>query len=237
MLALNEFWPSQASIMYMKRPFMSLRPTSFSSLTPLRPDGCGQSMRIPIRYVCDPMLRIIHKIDEQQTRNVTTNPPLWNINGGTYHDGKVYFLTNGNSVRGIYTVDWIDGTATPVVNNYRGRHLNSPNDAIVDSKGNIWFTDPAYGWYSAWEGVQAPELPNAVYHFNSTSKALIALSNAVALVPNGLALSADESILYVSDSNSTSGRPAENYPASQRNIWAFDVDGSVISNARMVYQT
>jgi gluconolactonase len=123
------------------------------------------------------------------------------------------------------------------VNNYRGRHLNSPNDIIIDSKSNLWFTDPAYGWYSGWPRVKAPELPNSIYFFNSSLKALIALSNSIALVPNGLAFSADESILYVSDTNSTSGRPVQSSLASQRNIWAFDVNGTSISNARLVYET
>lgn len=142
----------------------------------------------------------------------------------------------------MYAADYHrNGTvnATLIVNNYRGRHLNSPNDAIVDSKANLWFTDPAYGWYNDWPGVQPPELPNSIYFFNTTSKALKALSNSVALVPNGLALSADETILYVSDSNSTSGRPPHRSPTSPRNIWAFDVDieVGVISNPRMIYVT
>jgi sugar lactone lactonase YvrE len=144
--------------------------------------------------------------------------------------------TNGNSARGLWTFNATDGSATAVVNNYRGRHLNSPNDVVIDSNSNLWFTDPAYGWYSAWPGVSAPELPNSIYFFNTTSKALISLSNSVALVPNGLALSEDESILYVTDSNSTSGQPTQNYAASQRNVWAFDIDGVMLSNPRLVYE-
>lgn len=162
---------------------------------------------------------------------------MWNINGGTYANGKTYFATNGGSVRGLYEVDYRDGTAVPIVNNYHGRHLNSPNDLIVDSRSNIWFTDPAYGWYSAWPDVQPPELPNTIYFFNTTSKALKAVSTSVALVPNGLALSADETVLYVSDSNSTSGRPLQQSATSQRNIWAFNVKGTVMSNPKLIYVT
>ena len=88
-------------------------------------------------------------------------------------------------------------------------------------------------------GVSRPELPNSIYFFNTTSKALITASNSVALVPNGLAFSSDETVLYVSDSNSTSGRPVEQSPDSLRNIWAFDhvPNSTTLSNPRLIYQT
>lgn len=102
--------------------------------------------------------------------------------------------------------------------------------------------------------MQAPELPNAIYFFNTSSKALVALSNGVVLVPNGIALSRDERTLYVSDSNSTSQRPIQSSLESERNIWAFDINanananinskrtpggdlGPSISNARLVHST
>jgi sugar lactone lactonase YvrE len=175
--------------------------------------------------------------DNPKTRNITTNPPLWNINGGTYHKGRVYVVTNGSPTRAIYTIDPLTGATLPVLNNFRGSHLNSPNDIIIDSESNIWFTDPAYGWYSAWPGVGPPELPNSIYFFNSTSRALICASNNVVLTPNGLALSADEKTLYVSDSNTTAGRPAQTHASSIRNIWAFDVNGALLSNPRLIYET
>lgn len=56
-------------------------------------------------------------------------------------------------------------------------------------------------------------------------------------VPNGLAFSPDGSTLYVADSNSTAGKPTSHYPASVRNVWAFDVQGSILTNSRLIYQT
>lgn len=55
--------------------------------------------------------------------------------------------------------------------------------------------------------------------------------------PNGLTFSPDGSILYVADSNSTSGKPVSHYAASVRNVWAFDVKGSLLSNPRLIHQT
>lgn len=161
-----------------------------------------------------------------------TDPPLNNVNGATYHDGSVYLTTNGGKVRGLYRLDVTTGKAEPILNNYRGRRFNSPNDLIFDSSGNILFTDPTYGWFK-WPGVQAPELPNAIYHFNPSTGAVITLSNTVVDMPNGLALSRDESILYVADSAST---PTSGGNLSERrNVWAFSYKGTVLSNPRVIY--
>lgn len=111
-----------------------------------------------------------------------------------------------------------------VVNNYRLAHLNSPNDLIFTSQGNILFTDPTYGWAQSWPGVGAPELPTTVYFFHTKSRTLFPLSNNDVLQPNGLALSADEKTLYVADSNSTSGKPIGVWEDSVRNVYAFDFD-------------
>jgi len=32
-----------------------------------------------------------------------------------------------------------------IIDNYEGKKLNSPNDAVYDSQGNLYFTDPPYG--------------------------------------------------------------------------------------------
>lgn len=76
-----------------------------------------------------------------------------------------------------------------------------------------------------------------MYHFNTTSRALITLTNDDVLAPNGLALSRDEKTLYVADSNSTSGRPIRVWDTAVRNVYAFDVDVSVprLSNRRLVH--
>lgn len=163
-------------------------------------------------------------LETLEVRNLTNSPPLNNVNGGTYHAGKVYFTTNGGPVRGIYEVNYTTGETTPVVNNFRGRRLNSPNDVIFDSQDNMWFTDPAYGYWSEFEGVGAPEVPQSIYFFNTTSSALLAVSNHVVQVPNGLAFSPDESILYVADSADLQGRPLGGAaPGGIRNVWALDV--------------
>lgn len=176
--------------------------------------------------------RLILRTDDFQVRKITTDPPLANVNGGTYHRGSVYVATNGGPVRGIFEVNVTTGRAETIVNNYRGRHLNSPNDLIFDSRSNLYFTDPTYGYDQSWPNVQPPELPNAIYRYDPRTKALQALSNSAILMPNGLALSADEKTLYVADSSSSSMELA-----SQRAVFAFDIrQGDLLDSPRLVYQ-
>ena len=97
-----------------------------------------------------------------------------------------------------------DGTFTVVANNYRGRRLNRPNDVVVKSDGNIYFTDP---------GFPTPGLDldfNGVYQV-TPDLGIITLISWDFSRPNGLAFSPDESVLYVNDTR-------------RRHIRAFDLE-------------
>ncbi len=117
-----------------------------------------------------------------------------------------------------------DGTVTILVDRYKGKRLNSPNDVVVKSDGTIWFTDPPYGILSNREGQQRDsELEgNFVYRFDPETEEL-AIAIDTLDRPNGLAFSPDESRLYVSDT----GAPRE--------MFAFDVadDGISTGNQRV----
>ena len=97
-----------------------------------------------------------------------------------------------------------DGTFTVVANNYRGRKLNRPNDVVVKSDGNIYFTDP---------GFPTPGLDldfNGVYQVTPDLGTITLISWDFSR-PNGLAFSPDESVLYVNDTR-------------RRHIRAFDLE-------------
>jgi gluconolactonase len=89
-----------------------------------------------------------------------------------------------------------------VVNSYRGKRLNSPNDVVVKSDGTIWFTDPPYGILSNNEGYAAEsEIGKChVFCFNPKTSSLTAVTDYL-VHPNGLAFSPDEQRLYVSDTS------------------------------------
>ena len=77
---------------------------------------------------------------------------------------------------------------------HNGKPLNSPNDIVVHSSGAIFFTDPPYG-IDPDPGEQGF---NGVYRVDTDGT--IALLSQSMNRPNGLALSIDETLLYVDDS-------------------------------------
>jgi len=82
-----------------------------------------------------------------------------------------------------------------IADTINGQRFNSPNDLIVDKNGNIYFTDPCYGW--------AEDYPmdldySGVFKVTPDGKVTV-LTDTIAW-PNGIALSPDEKTLYVSSS-------------------------------------
>ena len=86
------------------------------------------------------------------------------------------------------------GNMETVADRHNGKPLNSPNDIVVHSSGAIFFTDPPYG-IDPDPGEQGF---NGVYRVDTDGT--IALLSQTMNRPNGLALSTDETVLYVDDS-------------------------------------
>ncbi len=86
-----------------------------------------------------------------------------------------------------------------ICDNYDGFLLNSPNDAAMHSNGEIYFTDPPYGLSKGMED-ESKQIPfQGVYRVNKEGKAFL-LTEELSR-PNGVALSKDESKLYVANSD------------------------------------
>jgi gluconolactonase len=111
-----------------------------------------------------------------------------------------------------------DGSITVLADRYEGKRLNSPNDVVVKSDGSIWFTDPAYGIDSDYEGNKAESEIGAchVYCLDASGSLRIVADDFVR--PNGIAFSPDERRVYVSDTGATH---VKNGP---RHIRVFDLD-------------
>src|SRR6266849_10986738 len=99
-----------------------------------------------------------------------------------------------------------DGSITVVANTYHSRRLNRPNDVVVKSDGSIYFTDPGLGRIES-------ELDFCGVYRVSPDLGEIHLLVWDFVVPNGLAFSPDEKLLYVNDSR-------------RRHIRAFNVDST-----------
>ena len=87
-----------------------------------------------------------------------------------------------------------DGSIASVAADWDGRRLNSPNDIVCRSDGTIYFTDPAFRLDASERDIDF----NGVYRV-TTDGALTPIITELEL-PNGLAFSPDESILYVANS-------------------------------------
>lgn len=94
---------------------------------------------------------------------------------------------------------WIGGKFVTVVDRYQGKRLNSPNDLVIKSNGDIYFTDPPYGLP---KGADDPgkELDfQGVYRVSSSGE--VTLLTRELSRPNGIAFSPDERTLYVANSD------------------------------------
>ncbi|HXH10307.1 MAG TPA: SMP-30/gluconolactonase/LRE family protein [Alphaproteobacteria bacterium] len=125
-----------------------------------------------------------------------------------------------------------DGTRTVLAERFEGKRLNSPNDIVVKSDGSIYFTDPPYAVQPSTPGMPRPadwwtkpipgkELPyQGVYRINPDGSLHLLVDDFA--LPNGLAFSPDESVLYIDDS-------------AHKHIRAFDVrpDGT-LTNSRIL---
>jgi gluconolactonase len=89
-----------------------------------------------------------------------------------------------------------------VVAEYEGKALNSPNDGVYKSNGDLYFTDPPYGrMVKDKEGFPGRELDFCgVYRLAKGSKKLQLLTKEMSK-PNGIAFSPDEKTLYVANSD------------------------------------
>lgn len=100
----------------------------------------------------------------------------------------------------------VGGVVTTLVDRWDGHRFNSPNDVIVASDGAIWFSDPDYGITNPIEGHPGQREYGGcyVFRFDETTGEVRPVVTDL-LQPNGLAFSADESVLYVADSSGNSG--------------------------------
>ena len=107
----------------------------------------------------------------------------------------------GPGRRRIVRTDMKTGEVTVLTDKYEGKRYNSPNDACVDARGRIWFTDPRYG-------ADRSDLEmdvEGVYRIDPDGKVTRVLTQKEVDRPNGIAISPDSKTLYVIDSHPKPG--------------------------------
>ncbi len=123
---------------------------------------------------------------------VTLVQELTNNANGLTRDPQGRLVMCEGGARRVSRVE-ADGSVTVIASSYHGLPLNRPNDVVVKSDGSIYFTDP---------GGPAPDTD---LDFSGVYRVAVDLSAINLLVrdyvlPNGLAFSPDESVLYINDS-------------------------------------
>ena len=92
-----------------------------------------------------------------------------------------------------------DGKITVLADKYEGKRLNSPNDLVYKSSGDLYFTDPPYG-LPLREKDPARELDwFGVYRLGKDGK--VTLLTKEMTRPNGIGFAPDEKTLYVAQSD------------------------------------
>ncbi|HEY9140323.1 MAG TPA: SMP-30/gluconolactonase/LRE family protein [Bryobacteraceae bacterium] len=129
-----------------------------------------------------------------------------NVQGpaGNAFDGQGRLYTCETRARRVTRTDK-HGAIEVLADRWEGKRLNAPNDIVVGRSGHAYFTDPAFG-----SQADRRELDfYGVYHI--PAKGPLEIVAKLDGRPNGIALSPNGRVLYVSDSD-------------DRSILAFDLD-------------
>ncbi|QBF81562.1 SMP-30/gluconolactonase/LRE family protein [Shewanella maritima] len=120
-------------------------------------------------------------------------------NGLLADNDKLYVMDHGQRALSTVNLTELNNPSisnlqlTPLVTNYNNKAFNSPNDLVRHSKGHIYFTDPD------WQlGPRQQHTPFTGVYWRAPNGELTLVSN-LHNKPNGIALSPDESTLYVGD--------------------------------------
>ncbi len=115
-----------------------------------------------------------------------------------------------------------NGSIASLADHYDGYKINSPNDLVFTSNGDLYFTDPPFGLPQAFDDPNKAPV-QGVYRLSKDGTLTLLIADIKA--PNGIAFSPDEKTLYVSDVD------------PKRAAWlAYDVkeDGTV-TNGRIFF--
>ena len=154
----------------------------------------------------DPNANVIYKYDPHMG-NVSIYMTKTGYTGydiGDYHQpgsnglaidpsGHLVLCQHGN--RRIIR-DEIKGPMTVLSDGYDGKKLNSPNDLVIKSNGDVYFTDPPYGLPKAFADPRKETSYSGVYRIRNGKTDLLTTDLGG---PNGIAFSPDEQFLYVSN--------------------------------------
>lgn len=117
-------------------------------------------------------------------------------------DGELVLCQHGDRrmARMLAPLDQPRPDFETIIGEYQGKRFNSPNDAVFDLLGNLYFTDPAYGLEERMEDPKKELDFQGVYRFDSNEDELILLLDSISR-PNGIAFLPGENALIIANSD------------------------------------
>jgi gluconolactonase len=105
---------------------------------------------------------------------------------------------------------------------YNGKKINSPNDAVYNSEGELFFTDPSYGLLKM-DADPDKEIPfNGVYKVKKDGQVVLLVDSLP--MPNGIAFFPGYKKILISCTD-----------GAKPNWYVYDVNGDSLSNGKMFY--
>ena len=120
----------------------------------------------------------------------------------TDNEGNLVLCQHGNRqmARMDAPLDKPEPKFISIANLYNGKRFSSPNDAVYNSKGELFFTDPPYGLDTQGDDDPKKELShNGVYKVKKTGEVILLVDSITR--PNGIAFFPDEKKLMVANSD------------------------------------
>ncbi|MCQ8186088.1 SMP-30/gluconolactonase/LRE family protein [Parvularcula maris] len=118
---------------------------------------------------------------------------------GLVADGQDAVLMGDHGNRAIARLDLTTMKKTFLAQTFEGRRFSSPNDLVRAKNGRVYFTDPPYGLKGGDASPLKEMEANGVYLLRTDDS--VERIEAGLTRPNGVALSPDERVLYVSQSD------------------------------------
>jgi gluconolactonase len=140
------------------------------------------------------------------------------------NDGKLVLCQHGDRRVAIMDapLNAPEPKFTTLADNFEGKKLNSPNDVVVNSKGDLFFTDPPYGLPKK---ADDPTRETPFFGIYKVTNGTVKLISDTITRPNGIALFPDEKTLIVANSD-----------PEKPKWYAFDLlENDSVANARVFY--
>lgn len=140
-------------------------------------------------------------------------------------DGNLVLCQHGDRrmARMDAPLDKPDAKFVTLADKYNGKRFSSPNDAVFNSAGELFFTDPPYGLQTQDDTDPKKEISfNGVYKVKKDGSVILLVDSITR--PNGIALSPDEKKLIVACSD-----------GAHPNWYIFDINGDSLTNGKIFY--